>query len=217
MSRQKPGRLKRHSLPVRLVHWANALCFLGLIITALALLGIKNYEINILGNFYSLNPLLGGTMKVRWLHRWMGLAFILTTIGSIIIWLHEAARIIPEDWLWLKHFVLRNSPEPPQGKLRIGQKLYFFLIAPLSLYAILSGIYYWLSWFDLFRPPVDWLWKGNLHDYLIIPFLLLFLPHVYLALIAYPSSFISMLTGNVPVEYARRRHLIWYQEETGND
>jgi len=115
MQPSKIMHIKRHMLMVRIIHWANAFCFVSLLISALALLGIKNYEVNYWGYFYSMT----------------------------------------------------------------------------------------------------FLWHGNLHDYLIIPYLLLFLPHLYLALIAYPITFIGMITGYVPKEYAQKRHQKWYQDKVG--
>jgi len=213
MAAKESNTIKRHILLVRLIHWLNAFCFLGLLITALALLGIKNYEINFWGYFYPLNAILGGTHNIRWVHRWLGLTFFSTTLAMIIIWVRDAIRFFPEDWQWLKQTMVRKNPEPPQGKLNAGQKLFFFGIVILSLSATLSGLYIWFPWFDIFRPQVNWLWQGNLHDYLIIPFLILFLPHLYLALIAYPWTFIGMITGYIPREYAEKRHQKWYQEK----
>ena len=215
MESRKLLQIKRHILIVRLIHWTNAFCFMGLILTALALLGIKNYEVNLWGYLYPLNKLLGGTHNIRWAHRWLGLTFFGTTLGLIIIWVRDAARFSPDDWQWLMHTMTRKNPEPPQDKLNAGQKLYFFAIALLSLSAALSGSYIWLPWLNIFQPNITLLWDGNLHDYLIIPFLLVFLPHLYLALVAYPRAFIGMITGYVPGEYAQKRHQKWYQRKAG--
>jgi formate dehydrogenase subunit gamma len=210
------ARIERHFLMVRIIHWTNAFCFIGLLLTALALLGIKNYEVNLWGYFYPLNRLLGGTHNIRWAHRFLGLAFFGTTLGIIIIWIRDVARFSSEDWQWLRQIVAQKNPEPPQDKLNAGQKVFFFAITILSLSAILSGLYIWLPWFDIFRFKITLIWHGNLHDYLIIPFLLLFLPHLYLALIAYPRALIGMITGYIPKEYAQKRHQKWYQDKMGH-
>jgi formate dehydrogenase gamma subunit len=215
MELSKAVKIERHILIVRMIHWSNAFCFIGLLITALALLGIKNYEVNLWGYFYPLNKLLGGTPNIRWAHRWLGLGFFGTTLGLIIIWVRDVVKFSPDDWQWLMQSLTKKNPEPPQDKLNAGQKVFFCGIAIMSLSVILSGLSLWLPWFDIFRPKMTFLWHGNLHDYLIIPFLILFLPHLYLALVAYPITFMAMITGNVPKEYAQKRHKKWYRDKVG--
>jgi cytochrome b subunit of formate dehydrogenase len=119
--------------------------------------------------------------------------------------LRELERFDEDDRAWL-----RGRPSSP-GRFNAGQKVNASLTAAFTFLFAVSGFLLWYGERDTrFRFASTIL----LHDGLMYLSLLLFVGHLYLALLrpATRQSLRGIATGYVRAEWARRRHPKWIAE-----
>jgi formate dehydrogenase subunit gamma len=196
----------RHRLSSRLIHWGVAFFFFAALLSGLPI------WTPILG---WMAALFGGLSVCRWLHPWLGGGFFVFTAVMFFHWVrdmriekHERGWLGPKMFRYLRH----EAHDPDVGKYNGGQKLFFFLVAFLSLIVLLSGIVLWfpLSFGEMLRE-VSWL----AHDAGFILFAVAVVFHIYLGTVAEPGTFRSMTRGTVTKGWARLHHPRWYREVTG--
>jgi formate dehydrogenase subunit gamma len=159
--------------------------------------------------------LFGGLSVCRWLHPWLGIGFFAMTVVMFFFWVREM-RMERKDWGWLGpkmvEYFKRSGDDRDVGKYNGGQKVFFYLVALLSVFLLATGV---VLWFPLvFMQPlreVSWV----LHDAFFILFVVAIVVHIYLGTAAVPGSFQSMTRGTVTKSYARLNHPRWYREATG--
>jgi formate dehydrogenase gamma subunit len=202
------NHIVRHRLSSRLIHWSVALFFFGALLSGLPIWTPI---------FGWMAHLFGGLEVCRWLHAWLGVAFVASAIVMFIHWVKDM-RMERGDWGWLGpkmlRYFLRSGEDPNVGKYNGGQKVFFFLVTLLALVLLASGI---VLWFPMkFTQPlreVSWIF----HDAAFILFALAIVVHIYLGTAALPGTFRSMTRGVVSKRYARLHHPRWYREVTGDD
>jgi formate dehydrogenase iron-sulfur subunit len=197
----------RHRLAVRAVHWLNALCFFG------ALLSGMPIWTPILG---WMSHLFGGLSVCRWIHPWFGLGFVAATLAMFALWFKEM-RLEKGDWGWfgpkMVDYFLRRSDESNVGKFNGGQKVLFFLATTLALILLATGLVLWFPRALLAPlPGLSWV----LHDGAFILFAAAIVGHIYLSTAALPGTFRAMTRGTVSKSWARLHHPRWYREATGD-
>jgi formate dehydrogenase subunit gamma len=151
----------------------------------------------------------------RWLHPWLGLGFVVATIAMFVLWVKDM-RMTKPDWGWLGPKALtyfrRGGEDPDVGKYNGGQKLFFYLIAAITVVMLATGL---VLWFPLELatplPGISWV----LHDGGFILFAAAIIVHIYLGTAALPGTFRSMTRGTVTKAWARLHHPRWYRETTG--
>ncbi len=224
--------LTRHSLADRVIHWLNAVLWLLLFFTGMALLGAEHAP---LGQGYSnaVRALVGGGDNLLALHITLGIVWIIALLGYTLtnyraatFFLRQVFSVGPGDLTWLarKPFVMalgRNitarlglpTDLPPQGYYNFGQKAFGMLSVVGSLVLALTGIVLAGSALGM-APEAAVLWAVFLHFLAAGLVFIGLLIHVYMAALVKEErpGFFSMFSGVVPRDYALHHHELWVKE-----
>lgn len=196
------GRLHRFDGVERAVHWATAALF-GVLLATAAVLYVGG-----------LSAIVGRRTLVRDVHVVAGLALPLPlVVGWLGRWgaalrgdARRLARFDEDDWRWLRR--LGRDPLVPVGKFNAGQKLNAAFVLGAMVSMLATGAI--MRWFHPF--PLTWRTGATfVHDWLAILLAVTITGHVLQAL-ADPAALRSMVTGWVPVGWARSRRSKWWEE-----
>jgi formate dehydrogenase subunit gamma len=199
------SRILRFDRVQRTAHWANALLFGILMLTALLLY------------FPGLSGIVGRRALVVNIHVWTGIALPVPLLISVVgPWgvrmrrdLRRVNRWTRDEiaWLWA---LGRNVPRVVD-KFNPGQKLNSIFVGGSILVMLATGIV--LRWFQFF--PVSWRMGATfVHDLLALAIFVAVIGHIILA-IAHPEAMRSMFSGWVSTRWAARHAPAWLNEETG--
>ena len=196
-------RLLRFSRTERAVHWVHATAFVVLLGTGLVLY------------VPSLSALVGRRLLVKDVHIYTAVLWLLALTlvvsfgdrAGLRRTVRELDRFDEDDRLWLQRI------PRPQGRFNAGQKLNAALSAAFAVLFAVSGFLLWLGERDhAFRFGSTIV----LHDGLTLLSLVLFVGHLYLALI-YPATrhaLQGMTTGSVRRDWAEQHHAKWVAATT---
>jgi formate dehydrogenase subunit gamma len=191
-------RLLRFTRTERALHWVHATAFLVLLATGLALY------------LPSLAELVGRRPLLKNLHVYTAVAWVAAIVVVVLAGdrralgrtLREIDMFDRDDRDWLRR------RKAPQGRFNAGQKLNAAITAAFAILFAVSGTLLWLGERDTsFRFAQTIL----IHDWLTQISLVLFLGHLYLAVI-HPSTrhaLNGMTRGWVDAEWAERHHAKW--------
>lgn len=171
----------------RALHWVNAAFFLLLTATGLILY------------LPSLASAVGRRPLVRGVHFWGGLAWV--------------AALALVALLGDRNSLLRTARELEtldDARFNVGQKVNAILTAAFVFLFLVSGLLLWLGERDHTFQLAS---TVTLHDALLLASLVLFLGHLYLAVLhpATRHSLRGITRGAVSEEWARRQHPAWAQ------
>ena len=197
-------RLARFDAAERALHWANAVLFGVLIVTA-AILYVG-----------PLSALVGRRALMRQVHLVAGLGLPVPLLLALAVPrrrarllrgdLRSLGRFDAEDWVWLRSFGRRRGRG--FGKFHPGQKLNASFTAGAGL--VLLGTGAMLRWFEPF--PVEWRTGATfVHDWTGLAVLVAVVGHVWLAL-SEPDSLRAMVRGWVPAAWAARHRPRWIDD-----
>lgn len=206
----EPGRrILRFLAAERMLHWALAIPFVLLYLTALGM-----------AVFYAEAPPRHIRTAFAWLHRGLGLALILLPPAALLLnrreWrahlenMKEGWRWRREDFRWLLLFPRAAlNPRvalPEQGKFNAAEKLNFMMVSATYPFYILTGLLVWL-------PGVSFLaYLAHLGVALMgVP---LVVGHIFMATVN-PDTRVGlsgMLSGWVDREWARHHYRRWFRE-----
>ncbi len=151
-----------------------------------------------------------GTMKV--VHNWVGLVFTVSLFATLFNYLRESLTYDADDWAWIKMGggYLSRSPRkaPPMGKLNTGQKFYYLAILLAGILIASSGLCIWFIQGSRTLTQVAHI----AHNLAFVLFVVAVPVHAYLGTLANPGTFRIMVSGTVPVEFARRKYPKWMKE-----
>lgn len=200
-----PTRLLRFDRVQRSAHWANALLFSILILTALPLY------------FSSIERLVGRHLLIEEIHVWAGVALPLPVLVSLLgPWGRRMRRDLRRFNRWTQAEVrwfwsLGTMGELEKGKFNPGQKLNAIFIGASIVVMLGTGAI--MKWFSLF--PVSWREGATfVHEVLALLVVVVVAGHILMAL-THRESRQSMLKGWVSVQWARRHAPRWVAEEIG--
>ncbi len=199
---QSLSRIVRFDGVQRAAHWANALLFGILMMTALALY------------FPSLSDVVGRRELVANIHVWSGIALPVPIVVSLLgPWGARMRRDIRRINVWTNDEVKwvrqlgRNAPRVVD-KFNPGQKLNAIFIGGSILVMLATGFV--LKWFGIF--PVSWRTGATfVHDLLALAIFVVVIGHILFAL-THPESLRSMIKGWVSEEWAARNAPGWLRE-----
>jgi formate dehydrogenase subunit gamma len=169
------------------------------------------------GFLFHLDPvfaMFGGNTGMRNVHNWAGIVFSLSLALSTVHYLPISLAYSGEDIVWLLKgggYLSKRTTVPPQDKLNAGQKGYY-------LFVLLSGTAIAVSGFVIWLYPVgssmrSWIQVSHLIHNISFVLMVVSVPtHIYLATLANPGTFRIMISGTVPLEWARKRHGRWIQK-----
>jgi formate dehydrogenase subunit gamma len=202
----RPRRIRRWSRTERAVHWIHASAFCVLLASGLCL------YLPSLAEAVGRRPLLK-TIHIYTALAWaaaLALVVLLGDRGSLRRTIHEIDDFDADDLAWLR------GRRVPQGRLNAGQKLNAIVTAVLAIMFAISGFFLWYGERDTrFRLANALL----VHDYLMYVSLILFLGHLWLAVI-YPRtrhSLNGITRGWVREDWAARRHAKWVESARTGD
>jgi formate dehydrogenase subunit gamma len=201
---QTVSRILRFDRVQRAAHWANALLFGILMVTALLLY------------FPGLSGIVGRRALVVNIHVWTGIALPLPILVSLLgPWgarmrrdLRRVNRWTRDEiaWLWA---LGRRAPRVVD-KFNPGQKLNSIFVGGAIVVMLITGIV--LRWFQFF--PVSWRMGATfVHDLMAVAIFIAVIGHIAFAL-AHPEAMRSIFSGWVSKGWAARHASAWLREET---
>jgi formate dehydrogenase subunit gamma len=175
----------RFSRSERTLHWVNAGFFLYLLATGLILYLPR------------LSSLVGRRPLMKDLHFWGGIGWVCAL--ALVILLGDR-RGLARSWRELE--TLRHD------RFNVGQKVNALLNAAFVILFLVSGLLLWFGERNTRFRFASTVW---LHDALLYAALVLFVGHLYLAVIhpATRHSLRGMVRGTVDEGWARRHHPQW--------
>lgn len=204
------NELLRHPVYTRVLHWIVAIFF---ILALLSGFGIYSAWL-----YHFISPLFGSGPRMRLLHPWFSLAFVVAFAFQLLNWF-EPMSWHPEDRKWLgrlREYVTNTETIEPEyvDFFNGGQKVYFWAIVVTAIVFLITGIPMWFPK-TFGRPTVD---VGYvLHDLAALVMLVGFIVHIYEGTAAQPGTFHSMVRGTVDRRWAWTHHPAWYRRATGRD
>ena len=197
------ARIVRFDAVQRSAHWANALLFGILMVTALPLY------------FGSIAGVVGRRALVEQIHLWAGIALPAPLLISVLgPWGTQFRRDLRRVNVWTRDEVTwlkalgRNAPRVVD-KFNPGQKLNAIFTGAVIVVMLATGVV--LKWFRFF--PLDWRSGATfVHDVFAFAIFIVVAGHVLFAL-THPDSFRSMIRGWVTKAWAARHTPAWLVEE----
>jgi len=204
--RQSKVRILRFDGVQRTAHWANALLFGILMVTALPLY------------FPSLSDVVGRRALVVTIHVWSGVVLPIPLVISLLgPWGAQMRRDIRRINVWTRDEVTwlrqlgRNAPQVVD-KFNPGQKLNAIFVGGSILVMLATGFI--LKWFRFF--PVGWRTGATfVHDVLAFAIFAVVIGHILFAL-THPESLRAMVRGWVSEAWAARHAPGWLEENNAN-
>jgi formate dehydrogenase subunit gamma len=196
-------RLLRFDKVQRAAHWANALLFFILIVTALPLY------------FGSLERVVGRHLLIEEIHVWCGVALPVPLLVSLVgPWGARMRRDVRRFNRWTAGEVrwlrsLGGYRAVKFDKFNPGQKLNAVFVGGAIVVMLGTGAV--MHWFGLF--PVSWRTGATfVHEVLAFVVVAVVAGHIVMAL-THPPALRSMVRGWVTLTWARRHAPRWAAEE----
>lgn len=216
--------LKKHHLAIILLHWFNAMVWLGELATGAAL--ISSGRMGVAPGFLTqgLGGLFGNRGNLMRAHLVIGFAWTCVLLAYALFgWrtylsrqvLQREMALDADDYQWLRirmHRILfrTQDPLPPQGVYNAGQKLFAILVYATLPVIVGTGL---VMAFHLFGTTVVG-WAALLHFCAVGAVVAGLIIHVYMGAVFTEEkpAFFSMLTGTVNELFAYSHHFKWWRE-----
>lgn len=201
--------LQRYKDGDRVNHWIVALLFLCACLSGLAFFHPA---------FFFLSALFGGGPWTRILHPFFG---VLMFLGFVGLFLRFRSRNVwkarDSEWVRKAPQLLRGHEEgmPAVGKNNAGQKGVFWGMTVCLLLLLITGVMFWQPWFADSFPILARRIAVVVHALSATILILIAIVHIYAA-IWVKGSVPAMMRGTVSEAWARKHHLLWYREVTGD-
>ncbi len=189
-------------------HWLVAILFLCAGLSGLALFHPW---------LFGLSGLFGGGTWTRILHPIFGVAmFILFLLMAVRFAGHNLLDRNDRQWLKQINDVVANREErlPEVGRYNGGQKVLFWILVLCLLVLLVTGILMWQEFFGDYFPVMAARWASLLHAFAAFVLILSIIVHVYSG-IWVKGSMYGMFHGWVSRAWARKHHLAWYRQVSG--
>ncbi|MFN2238878.1 MAG: cytochrome b/b6 domain-containing protein [Thermoanaerobaculia bacterium] len=214
-------QIKKHHVAVILVHWFNAVTWILLVSTGIALISSPLFRVAPDWYITMFTGLFGGRANLLQFHIALGLTwmFVLLPYGIFGFRNYVSGEMLKvtdrDDIRWLIVRTLRiigksDEPLPPQGIYNAGQKAFSMVVWAMVPVVMITGV---IMAFQLFGPAVIG-WSVSLHFLAVGVVVAGLVVHVYMGAI-FPEerpAFFSMITGTVNELYAYNHHFKWWRE-----
>jgi formate dehydrogenase subunit gamma len=193
----------RYSLADRIAHWWVAITFIYLMLSGLAL----GYP-----RMAWLYDILGGGQTVRFLHPWMGIAFMLGIAYMLIAWTRDML-FDDDDRRWtrgLRTYVREGHVDADVGRYNAGQKGYYWFAVITGILLLLTGIPLWFPW--LLGSGINQVARIIHHIFFLLTFGG-FIIHVYMSTVMFPGTIHGMTSGRVERRWAAYHHPRWFRNK----
>jgi len=185
-------------------HWALAGSFFVLTVSGFGFL----FHLEQIGSLF------GGFNQMKGIHNWAGVVFSVSLFLTIFHYLPVSLRFGADEIKWFMvggGYLSRKVTVPPQDELNAGQKVYYLFLLLAGIAIAASGFVIW------FRPVVPdirkWVLLSHLIHNISFDLLVIAIPvHIYLGSFANPGAIKIMITGMVPLEWAREHYPKWVRK-----
>jgi len=194
----------------RINHWIVAFLFL-----CAGLSGLAFFH----PSFFFLTAIFGGGVWTRILHPFFGVFMFLGFVGLFFrFWRRNLWKDRDTEWMRRTPTLLKGDEEdmPAVGKNNAGQKIVFWAMGICLCLLLITGVMFWQPWFADGFPIVLRRIAVLIHAFSAAVLILIAIVHIYAA-IWVKGSVHAMMRGTVSEAWARKHHLLWYREVTGND
>ena len=198
--------VERFNTRERILHWFVVTSFFTLVFSGLGLYSRL---------FHAYFNLFGGGEMAIFIHKYVGVVFIASSLLLFLNHINEMKRFDEDDRHWfyiLGGYLDRNPEHINSGKFNAGQKAFGLFI---GLATILLGITGFVAWFPMSFPIEVVRISLMLHGLLFIISIMFVIVHAYLTTIGNPGTLESMIYGNVRRIWAKKHHPKWYKEISG--
>jgi len=236
--------IKRHDQPSILIHWFNAACWFFLLATGLGLISNPVLQPIVQWWPQLMRDLFGGGAALLKVHIivgvvWAGVWLVFIFVGIARYTLPFLRQImtykLPRDIQWMIKKNLQmtmgyknmarmvkplgwNGKIPDQGFYNAGQKAAAAGMIAGAVALVITGVIMAISkvYLNPAQTPLVQ-WSITIHYMAAAVTFGILLIHIYMAAISREErpAFISMFTGEVPEEYARHHHRLWYEKVDG--
>jgi len=236
--------IKRHDQASILIHWFNAACWFFLLATGLGLISNSALQPIVQWWPQLMRDLFGGGAALLKVHIivgvvWAGIWLIFIVAGIARYTLPFLKQIVtyklPRDIQWMIKKNLQmtmgyknmarmvkplgwNGKIPDQGFYNAGQKAAAAGMIAGAVVLVITGVIMAISkvYLNPAQTPLVQ-WSITIHYMAAAVTFGILLIHIYMAAISREErpAFISMFTGEVPEEYARHHHKLWYEKVDG--
>lgn len=207
------NKVLRFPVSMRLFHWFYITFYFVLLITgAFIMYDFLDFLI----------PVFGGIQLSRLIHRFVGVALIITPIIVFFFNPKEVLKTLKDAYTWklsdlkfFKGFVVEffggHAHYEPQGKYNVGEKLNIVLQSLGWFLFAISGLIMW--YYQAFSPDTA-RYALIIHDLAYIITIAYVIGHTYLSTMhpVTKQALQGLVTGYVDEDYAKNHHPLWYEE-----
>jgi len=208
---ERSGKMVQRSTKAeRYIHWFAAVIFVLLALTGLIILYGRWVLIPILGA-----EGFAATASVsKTLHNYLGPLFLLALLAMFFGFIRDNFFNLKVDIDWFKQLGgYLGHGHPSSEKYNAGQKAWFWTAILGGLVLVVSGLVLDFANYGQGRTTMQG--AHVIHTISSVVVIGFFIVHLYLATIGVEGSFDVMVSGNVPEEFARQHHDLWYKQIKG--
>jgi len=213
---------KKHDIAIIILHWFNALSWILLLVTGLALFSGNSLSITPDAYNIFMAEIFRGKANLLKFHIFWGtlwasiIAFYLFFgFRSHVLAVRDMILLDKDDIRWmmikpLKILGLSKAELPPQGAYNAGQKLFGWIVFSMIPLIIASGLIMGFSLFD----PLLIRWAILIHGVTVSMVVAGVIVHIYMAAVLPEEkpAFFSMVTGRINAYFAYHHHRKFWQK-----
>jgi len=202
--------IQRSTKAERYIHWTTAVIFVLLTLTGLIILYGRWVLIPVFGpEGFSTTAALSKNV-----HNYLGPLFLICLIAMFFGFIRDSLFNFKVDMQWfVKAGGYLGGHHPSSEKYNAGQKAWFWVAILGGLVLVGSGLV--LDFANYGQGRMVMQDAHVIHSISSLVVIAFFFVHLYLATIGVEGSFDAMVSGNVPEEFAKQHHDLWYQEVKG--
>lgn len=166
------------------------------------------------GFLFHLEPvgsLFGGFNQMKVIHNWTGVVFLASLFLSMFSYLPVSLSYSSEDIGWITSaggYLSKKTVVPPQDIINTGQKLYYLALLACGYAISASGFIIWLV-----AGNKQLILLSHLVHNISFDLIVIMIPvHIYLGAIVNPGALRIMITGSVPLDWAKSHHGKWVKK-----
>ena len=221
----------RFSSLERFTHWLTAVPFVVLALTGLNLMFGRDVLLPVIGP----EAFSAITVAGKYLHNFMGFAFMLGIILMVILWVRDNIWDKYDlGWILALGGMFSKNLHPPARKFNTGQKIIFWSVVVAGGSLFFSGISLMFPFefapfgatfalFNIvgFNLPTDLeaIQEMQLmqawHAILSLIMIAVIIAHIYIGTLGMEGAIDAMWTGDVDENWAREHHAAWVAEVKG--
>jgi formate dehydrogenase subunit gamma len=191
----------------RFVHWMTASCFIILALSGLNITFGRPLLLPLIGE----SAFAGWAQWAKYAHNYLSFPF---AIGVVCIFLMWIAGNIPNkvDVQWLKEGGgIIGDKDPPSYRFNGGQKMIYWVVV---IGGTLSAITGYLLMFPFYATDIQGMQLAQtVHAIIAVLFVAVMLAHIYIGTIGMEGAFEAMGEGTVDVNWAKKHHNLWLEQE----